>query len=253
MEKQKIETFIKKYTLGGIINSVIWKNNADDLVVTAMTPDKKLFASVQYEKAATGFIDGQDVGILETDRLKKMLSFMNENVSLNLDVDDKDTTRVRKIKIDDGKMQEEYVTSEPSAIDPVPSMKNIPPFTLEIKLTPEFNEKFSKAFSALSDDGALFTVVMSKKTKKLDVVFGYKSTGNSDRIALGEYVTTTAGKDAIKNPISFTAKSMKEILAANSDIDDAILQICEAGLASVSFKKDGITSQYYLVKVDVED
>jgi len=253
MEKQKIETFIKKYTLGGTINSVIWRNVGDDLAVTAMTSDKKLFASVQLEKAATGFISGQDVGILTTDRLKKMLSLMGETVALTLDVDDKDNTRARKVLVDDGKMLVDYVTSEPSAIDPVPSMKNIPPFDVEIKLTPEFNDKFAKAFSALGDDGALFTVVMSKKTRKLDVVFGYKSTGNSDRIALGEYVTTNTGKDTIKNPISFTAKSLKEILSANSDCDDSVLQICDAGLAGVAFNKDGIKSQYYLVKVDVED
>jgi len=253
MEKQKIETFIKKYTLGGTINSVIWKNTGDNLNVTAMTSDKKLFASVELEKAAAGFITGQDVGILTTDRFRKMFSLMGDNVALSLDVDETDNTRVRKILVDDGKMAEDYVTSEPSAIDPVPSMKNIPPFTVEIKLTPEFTDKFVRAFGALGDDGALFTVVMSKKSKKLDVVFGYKSTGNSDRIALGEYVTTTAGKDTIKNPTSFTAKNLKEILAANSEITDATLEICEAGLASVAFKKDDIKSQYYLVKVDVED
>lgn len=253
MDKTKIETFIKKYTLGGLINSVIWKNNKDNLVVTAMTSDKKLFASVELDDAAKGFIDGQDVGVLTTDRLKKMFSLLDENVALTLDVDEKDATRARKILIDDGKMSENYVTSEPSAIDPVPSMKNIPPFEVEIQLTPEFNDKFTRAFSALGDDGALFTVVMNKKTKKLDVVFGYKSTGNSDRIALGSYVITTAGKDTIKEPISFTAKNLKEIISANSDAQNSILNICEAGLAGVSFTKDGIASQYYLVKVDVED
>jgi len=253
MDKTKIETFIKKYTLGGLINSVIWKNNKDNLVVTAMTSDKKLFASVELDDAAKGFIDGQDVGVLTTDRLKKMFSLLDENVSLSLDVDEKDKTRARRILIDDGKMSEHYVTSEPSAIDPVPSMKNIPPFEVEIQLTPEFNDKFTRAFSALGDDASLFTAVMNKKTKKLDVVFGYKSTGNSDRIALGAYVVTNAGKDTIKEPISFTAKNLKEIISANSDADNAILKICEAGLAGVSFTKDGISSQYYLVKVDVED
>lgn len=253
MEKTKIESFIKKYTLGGTINSVIWKNNQDNLTVTAMTSDKKLFASVELNGAAKGFIDGQDVGVMTTDRLKKMLALLEDNVSLSLDVDDKDKTRARKILLDDGKMSQNYVTSEPSAIDPVPSMKNIPPFDVEINLTPEFNDKFTRSFAALGDDGGLFTVVMNKKTKKLDVVFGYKSTGNSDRIALGSHVTAVAGKDTIKEPISFTAKNLKEIISANSEVTDAVLKICEAGLAGVSFNKDGIASQYYLVKVDVED
>ncbi len=253
MEKKKIETFIKKYTLGGTINSVIWRNTGEDLTVTAMTSDKKLFASVSLEKAAKGFIDTVDVGILTSDRWKKMLAVLDENVSLTLDVDENDKTRVRKILVEDGKMQMEYVTSEPSAIDPVPSMKNIPPFEVEIPLTPEFMDKFNRTFAALGDDGALFTVVMSKKTKKLDVVFGYKSTGNSDRMALGSVVTANTGKDSIKNPVSFTAKSLKEIIAANNEVENATLKVCEAGLASIAFKSDDINSQYYLVKVEVED
>src|SRR5579862_8800202 len=128
MEKTKIESFIKKYTLGGVINSAVWKNNQDNLTVTAMTSDKKLFASVELDGAAKGFIEGQDVGVMTTDRLKKMFALLDENVSLTLDLDDKDKTRARQILIDDGKVTEHYVTSEPSAMDPVPSMKNVPPF-----------------------------------------------------------------------------------------------------------------------------
>ena len=91
---------------------------------------------------------------------------------------------------------------------------------------------------------------MSKKKKKLELVLGYRGNGLSDRIALG--IETVAGKDTIKNPISFTSAHLKEILAAN-DEGDSILKISEAGLASVSFEKDDFKSQYYLMKVEVED
>jgi len=87
MEKKKIETFIKKYTLGKTIDSVIWKNNKENLIVTAMTSDKKLFASVQLENAAKGFINGVDVGILTSDRWKKMISVLEDNITFTLDVD----------------------------------------------------------------------------------------------------------------------------------------------------------------------
>jgi len=253
MEKKNIETFIKKYNLGGTIDSVIWSNVGDDLSVTAMTSDKKLFASVQLEKAAKGFIDGVEVGILTTERWKKMLAVLSDNISLSLDVDENDPKRVRQIFAEDGKISMKYVASEPSAIDGVPSMKNIPPFDVEILLTPEFVESFNDSFSALGDDETLFTIVMSKRKKKLDVVFGYKEKGSSDSIALEDKVTTTPGKDTIKNPISFTAKNLKEILSANSEVEDGILKVSEAGLASIYFKKDGWTSQYYMVKVEVED
>lgn len=250
MEKKKLESFIKKYNLGGTIDSVIWKNDKSDLTVTAMTSDKKLFASVQLEGAAAGFIDGVEVGIMTTERLKKMLSPLSDNITLSLDIDDDDSTRVRQILADDGDLDLCYVTSEPSVIDGVPSIKNIPPWDVEINLTPEFVNSFNKSFSSLSDDGTLFTLIMSKKKQVLELVLGYKQ-NLSDRIAMK--ISTVAGKDTVKNPISFTAKNLKEILSANSDVENPTLKVSEAGLASISFDNDGFKSQYYLVKVDVED
>jgi len=250
MEKKKIETFIKKYNLGGTINSVIWTNDKEDLTVTAITSDKKLFASVQLEKGAVGFIDGVEVGVLTTEQLKKMLTPLEDNISLTLDVDENDKTRVRQILLGDTKIDSNYVTSEPTAIDGVPSMKSIPPFEVEIVLDETFITAFNKSFSALGDDGTLFTLIMSNKKKTLQLVLGYKQ-NLSNRIAID--VTTVAGKDSVKNPISFTAKSLKEILSANGEVENPVLKVSEAGLASISYNKDGFKSQYYLVKVDVED
>lgn len=250
MEKKKIETFIKKYSLGGTIDSVIWTNDKEDLTVTAITSDKRLFASVQLEKGAVNFIDGVEVGVLNTERLKKMLIPLADNIALSLDIDDADKTRVRQIQAEDVNININYVTSETSAIDGVPSMKNVPPFEVEIILDEVFINAFNKSFAALGDDGALFTLIMNKKKKKLDLVLGYRQ-NLSDRIAIG--VNTVTGKDAIKNPLSFTAKSLKEIISANSEVKDAVLKISDAGLASVSYQQDGFKSQYYLIKVEVED
>lgn len=250
MEKSKIETFIKKYNLGGAIDSAIWTNSGDDLNVTTMTSDKKLFASVQLKDGAKGFINGVQVGVMTTDKLKKMLAPLSADISLSLDVDENDATRVRQVICDDGKFNFNYVAQETSTMDAIPKMKNIPNFDVEITLTPEFVEAYFKAFAAVSTDQALFTLVMNKKKKKLELVLGYKQI-LSDRIAME--VTAAAGKDAVKNPISFNAKLLKEILSANSDVDNPVLNVSEAGLASIAFEKEGVKSQYYLVKIDVED
>ena len=145
MEKKNIETFIKKYNLNGILEGVVWSTNSNnDLSVTAMTPDKKLFASVQYEKAA--FFNGVEIGILDTTKLKKMLAPLSDNISLSLDMDETDKNRVRQIIAEDGKIIINYVTAGVDAVDGVPSMKNVPPFTIEINLTPEFIDAFSTSF-----------------------------------------------------------------------------------------------------------
>lgn len=249
MEKKHIETFIKKYNLGGAIEGVLWQNDNNNLSVTAMTSDRKLFASVQLEKAAS-FFTGVEIGVQDTNKLKKMLGVLSDNVALSLDIDENDATRVRQIIAEDGKNTVNFTAAAKDVIDPVPTMKNVPPFGVEITLSPEFIDTFSKAFSAVADDQALFTLIMSKKKQKLELVLGYKQ-NLSDRIALE--VAATAGKDTVKNPISFNAKHLKEILAANSEVTNPVLNVSEAGLANINFVDSGFTSKYYLVKIDVED
>jgi len=250
MEKKNIETFIKKYHLGGSIEGVLWKNENDDLSVTAMTSDRKLFASIQLEKAATFFKDVV-IGIPDTNKLKRMLVPLSDNIAVSLDIDENDKTRVRQLLIEDGKLDVNYVAAGADVIDPPPTMKSVPPFTVEIVLTPEFINQFNGSFSAAEDKDALFTLVMSKKRQKLDMVVGYKQKNLSDRIAIS--LTTNTGKDTVKAPISFNAKHLKEIIAANSEVANPVLSVSEAGLASISFAADGFKSQYYLVKIDVED
>jgi len=251
MEKKNIETFIKKYNLNGTIEGVVWSavNNNTDLAVTAMTSDKRLFASIRYEKAA--FFNGVDIIVLDTTKFKKMLSPLSDNISLSLDMDVTDKNRVRQIIAEDGKIIVNYVTGGIENIDGVPSMKNIPPFTVEINLTPEFVQAFSASFSGVDDKDILFTLIMSKKKQKLEMVLGYKQKNLSDRIALE--VTATAGKDVVKNPISFNAKHLKEILAANSEVKDPVLNVSELGLAGLTLNDGDFKSQYYLVKTEVED
>ena len=253
MEKKQIETFIKKYNLNGAIEGVVWQNNNNHLLVTAMTADRKLYASVQFEDYAskiTGFT-GVEIPIQETTRLKKMLSFLSDDIALSLDIDPLDATRVRQIIGEDSKNSMIHPVGSKTTIDPIPSMKNIPPFEVEIPVTTELVDSFSKAFSAIGDDQTLFTLVMSKKKNKLEMVFGYRNSNTSNRLAI-ELLPTT-GKDTVKNPISFNAKNLKEILTANAEVTDSVLSISEAGLASIAFNKDGLKSQYYLIKIDVED
>lgn len=249
MEKKQIESFIKKYSLNGIIEGVVWTNINNDLHTTTITTDKKLFATVQLEKAATFFTD-VEIGIQDTSKLKKMLSPLADNFSFSLDLDKTDNNRVRELIADDGKLDIRYVTAQKDTIPEKPSLKNIPPYTIVINITPDFIDLFQKSFSAIGDDSTLFTLIMSKKKQKLELVLGYKQM-LSDRIAI--QVDAVIGKDVVKSPISFSAKHLKEIFSANNDNDGTILSVSEAGLANINFEENGCKSQYYMIKIDVED
>jgi len=252
MEKKYIETFIKKYTLGGSIEGVHWINENGDLIATAMTTDRKLFAHVTLDKGA-GWFSGVEIGIQKTTKLKKMLGVLSDSINLSLDIDDSNPTRrVRQIIAEnaDGKVYINYTTAALNILDPVPKMKNIPPFTVDITMSEDFINSFNAGFSALGDDATSFTLIMSKKKQKLEMVLGYKQ-NLGDRVTLE--VATTPGKDVVKAPISFDAKLLKEILSANSEVKNPTLQISEGGLASIAFAQDSFKSQYYMIKIDVED
>ena len=249
MEKKNLETFIEKYSLGGTLESVLWTNDNDDIVVTAMTSTKTLFASVRWEKAA--FFKGVKIGLDDTSKFKKLLTPLSDDITLSLDMDENNPTRVRQVFADDGKITSMFVASGEDVIDRVPIMKNIPQFTVEIIIPPEFVDVYNKSFSGIDDKDALFTLIMSKKKQKMEMVLGWKQKNLSDRIALP--VTTTVGKDTVKNPISFNARHLKEILSANSEVNNAVLSVSEAGLAGISFSHEQFKSQYYLVKINTED
>jgi hypothetical protein len=249
MEKKYIDTFIKKYYLGGSIEKIRWTSDSTKLLGVAMTSDRNLFVSTESEKGS--FFNGVEVGIQDTSRLKGMLNVLSENITINADIDQNDATRVRWLNLNDDNTTLVYVTADVGVIDPIPKMKTIPTFDVEIDLTDEFVATYLKAKSALPE-ADLFTLVMSKKKQKMEMVLGYKENVNSDRIIMT--VPTQTGKDTVKKPISFNAKHFKEIIAANNECKaPKKLLVSEAGLASLQFEEDGFKSLYYLIKIDVED
>lgn len=246
MDRKAIDTFIKKYHLGGTLEQVRWLAANGQLNVTAITSDKKFLLSVTMDKF-DGFEDAE-VGILETSRLKQMMSALGDNVVFNLNKDDE--SRITSMVLSDDKTEVQYVAADLDVLPKRPKTKNIPDYNVEIKLSETFIDKFLKAKAALPEVD-LFTLVMSKKKGALEMVLGYSDNINNNRIALE--VEATKGKDKVKAPISFNAKILKEIIGANDECKCPVLRVSEDGLAFLEITQDAYTSQYYLVKIDVED
>lgn len=246
MDKKAINTFIRKYHLNGTLEQVRWLAKNGQLNVTAITSDKKFLTSVTLDKF-DGFEDAE-VGILETSRLKQMMTAIGDNVTFTLNKDDED--RVTSMVLSDDKTEVQYVAADLDVLPARPKTKSLPDYGVEIKLTETFIDKFLKAKAALPEVD-LFTLVMSKKKGKMEMVLGYSDNINNNRIALE--VDAEDGKDKVKAPISFNAKILKEIIAANDECKCPILKVSEDGLAFLEITQDSYTSQYYLVKIDVED
>jgi hypothetical protein len=130
-----------------------------------------------------------------------------------------------------------------------PKLKALPDWDVVLNLDTDFIARFVKAKGALKDVDT-FTLLMGKKSKKLEMVIGYSSI-NSNRISLD--ITPEKGKDSVDEPISFSAKYFKEILSVNSDATDATLNISSKGLAYIKFSNADYDSEYYLTKIDLAD
>lgn len=238
MEKSKLNTFISKYTLAGIIESVKWEVADGVLSTSFISDDKSLLGNVSV---ATSEFEDVEFGIYDTSKLIKMLSVLNEDIDVSLQSGG--DNKFVSLKLKDEKITENYMLSDLSVIPVVPSLKKLPDFNIEINLDDSFVSRFIKAKNALNDESK-FTFI--SKGGKSTIVLGHSNV-NSNNISIGVETNTV---DDIE-PVSFSANSLKEILVANRDATESKLVLSTQGLAHISFKFDEFESNYYLVKVDV--
>jgi len=241
MKKQTINTFIDKYSLNGTIESVKWVvDNANKQIKTASISDDKNVLSFVVIKDSAGLNDAE-IGINDTAKLKKLLSVLNDEVNISFNTRE---DKIVSLSLTGESTDVQYVTADLSVIPKVPELKKLPPFNLEIPLTKEFVTTFVKAKNALSDvDTLTFT---KDKKDKIKLVLGFSSV-NSNRINID--FKAVEGKDTLSKTIHFSAKHLKEILTSNSDCENAVLKISDAGIAHVEFNNDTFNSSYYLVEI----
>lgn len=237
MDKNRLNRFISKYNLAGLVESVSWKTDKKTLSTRFISDDKTVLGAVTVEE-----FDFEDatVGVYNTNTLKSLLNVLGNDISLTLKkVDDKPVS----LSVSSDSTTVQYQLADLSVIPNVPELKQLPKFGIEIEMDGNFIEKFIRAKSALSEIDN-FTVLTEKG--KLKIVIGYSNI-NTNRV---ELVVNDKYTGEVK-PISFSAKYFKEILSANKEANKATLKVATDGLAHVEFTIDGFTSSYYLVEVQL--
>lgn len=230
MKKASIESFINRYNLGGEVESVKIESTDSEMKVSFISDDKTLLGEVISKE---GDFPNGEFGVYTTSQLKALLGVLESNV----DVDSTDSY----IKFSDKGTSVNYMLADLSVIPVVPDLKQVPPFNSEVTLNDEFTSKFIKSKGALSESD---TFTFSCIGGKGEVVLGY-STINTNRIS----ISVECKCDGDVQPISFSAKYLKEILNANRGSKSATLKISSQGLSYIEFETDTITSKYYLVEI----
>jgi hypothetical protein len=235
MEKVKINHFIQRYNLGGLIESVKWVIDGDSLKTSFISDDKSLLGNVrlsEFKKPDSNF------GVYDTTKLVKMLGVLADDVDFKIeDVSGKPVS----LSLNDKSSNVNYMLADLSVIPVVPDLKKMPEFEVSINVTTEFINKFVKATGAISD---VDTFTFISKNNNSEIILGYSSI-NSNRISF----TVDAKCSQDIGPISFSAKYLKAILLANKESANASIKISSQGLSVVSFNDSDYTSEYYLVEI----
>jgi hypothetical protein len=240
MKKEILETFIKRYSLGGNITKVKWKYTfLNKTLHTRAATDNRCFVA---DVVMNDFVDfGTDdvvICIGDTEKIIKMMSPFDDDLDFTLN---KSGDRVLGFTMTNQDVECYCTAADPTSIDPVAkNLQDVPDWHVIIPLTKEFLDKFISAHGALNDVTS-FSVGMNKKSK-FEVVIGY-TTANSNRIRI------TPATDSVKNTIdvalNFPIKNVHQVFKANQDITDGTLSINSARILRVYFKNDKYTCTYY--------
>jgi hypothetical protein len=242
MNKQKLLTFIDKANIGEVIEAVKIVSDGTDLYTECTNPESSLWASVKLKNAG---MDKYDLYVYSLSILKNFLKVLGEDITISPHKGEAD--KLLGLFLNDGVTEVNYVLADESVVPKPKSAKKLPDPDVEILLDEGFMSRYIKAKAILSDKKA-FTLLMDKKTNKLEFVIGYEM-NNSNRIKLD--ITPVPGKDKVEVPISFDANHLREILASNRDCTSAVLSVYTKGLAVVTFSVGDYESVYRLSrKVD---
>ena len=234
MDKSKLVKFINKYYLGGNVNSVAINSDGNGLSTRFVSGDKSLLGEVKLNNYS---ITKADFGVYQTDALLKMLSVLDNDVSIDLV---KAEEKAISLDAKDSGAKVRYMLSDLSVINTPPQLKQIPEFELLLNVDKTFVSKFISGKGALPDTES-FTIVSGDKP---EVVIGYSSIA-TNRVA----VPVENQTDNTIDNISFNANLFKDVLEANKECEAAVLEVSSEGLARITFNVSDYESTYYLVAV----
>jgi len=237
MEKSRLMNFISKYHLNGLVQSVAWNSNGS-LSTRFISDDKSVVGEVRMN---TFNGTKSSIGVYNTDLLVKLISVLGNEINFNINLAQ---DKAFSLTLDDNSTTVNYMLADMAVIPPTPELKQLPPFQLTIKLTKEFIDKFIRAKGALPEIEH-FTLIKNQKLNKYQVVLGHSNL-NSNRISLD--IDCEVSEDI--EPISFSAKYFREILAANKDLNGGTFAVSSEGLAKAEFEIDGFESRYFLVRLE---
>lgn len=236
MEKQNLIQFIKKYNLGGLVESVSCRIMKDKTLKTEfMLSDNTLKGEIILKDFRSKPDNADLFSIYNTEKLLKLLTILDDDIAVLFNETNK---KIVGLKITDSKINIKYMLAENSIIPKVRELTNIPEFELKFQLSDYVIDKFLKSVSALSEAETFF--IESNGIDILNLII----TDDNNKINI--ILDNIDYRDKKTFP-RFKINKFKEILLNNKECDNRLIEISSKGIMKLFFENNIHLSEYYMV------
>ena len=243
--KNKLQSIISKYYLGGQVESVKWVLNEGTLTIDFMAPTKDMIGRLNVG----GFPLNHDgtLAIFNTTQLNRLLNVLAGDLML-----DAERTKAvfTKLNIQDAKSTINYSLADPMMIQKVGEVDEDVNWQVKATLDSEDFQTFVRAASSIQGN-ELVTLTPTEDivgTSVLQFTFG-------ERMEFSNKVEFHVNADFEENvrqdnKIPFSSEMLKEIFNANKTSDECQLSFVDDGLLRLLFRSEdeNIDSTYFVVR-----
>jgi len=235
MHREILLSFIKKYYLDGLCNSVKWSVTEDIISVRAHTSTSDCIGVTTLKNDS--YLAPCEFGIFDTGQLISMISILDDIITIKIDGN--------KFLATDNKYNLQYQLADLSLIKPTRKIQQ-PNYSFDFQIEHDFINSFIEAKGAL-DKLISRVTFQSDSSGVVKMLFGDKSS-LSHKITL-TYPVITAHK---LSEIPFSSNTLKTILYANKNFDSAKIEISEEGLAKIYIDHGEVKCEYFVVRSNDE-
>lgn len=237
INKTLLQSFISKYYINGLNNSVKWRIKDNSLIVYASekgTACKVVLNKFKFEDA--------ELGIFDTDKLTKLINTLMGELLIT---PEKTKAIYNKLHISDQTFDVVYSLADILIMKKVSYYKDQDEYDVVLKLDKEHINNLIKAKQSLSDQDNI-TITTYKDIDRgmlCEFTFGDNASYANKICYKMEGIITS---DNIELP--FNSDILRDILKVNKDMDYGELRLSADGLIKLDFFSDEIVSQYYILR-----
>lgn len=237
INKTTLQSFISKYYLNGLNNSVKWRIKNNSLIVYAS--EKGTACKIELKEFK---FEDCDLGIFDTDKLTKLINTLMGELLIT---PEKTKAVYNKLHISDQTFDVVYSLADILIMKKVSYYKDQDNYDVELKLDKEHISNLIKAKQSLSDQDNVTITTFNDIERGMLCEFTFGDNASyANKIAYRMEGNIT--HDNIELP--FNSDILAYILKANKDMDYGEFKMSAEGLIKMNFYSDEINSEYYLLR-----